>query len=433
MKQKATTMPTTTPTPAPEEQEPFAPIAASPSSSSSSSSRRHYGSSLLIAACALMFTFLIISQGQWSAQLPNRIGVGSVASVRKKDSKGTLGSNAQIFLNELEAINASLAVTSNVTSAVPPPPTSLSPRCTRDMIGYWIGNTWIPPQPWRYYSPAELRELYKHKTILWLGDSLARRSFASFYNILNSTRSNHTSLDSITLASIIDFNKHGQVEYCPKWRHLKSFRPDACRPMPGMNATGEFIKMKTVCFSHVEKFLHDELNGTSNLTSTVDLVVLVLGIWDVVHEGDCRDKNNNANSSRTPIERLMDLIHVAANFTITTGKRIVWRTSGFDCVTTNNQLVYALNDRIMDSIDHYHDPHHEHDSDVAGGGNETETQEVIQQAPNLTYINWGGAVEDRSFGKERIFGDHPSHYGPEPRVVLVQMLTNHLHDLGWFA
>jgi hypothetical protein len=416
-------MATTAPTKAPAEEE-NSPLVASPLSSTTSS-RRRYAPSLLIAS-GLAMTFLIISQDQWRrAQPPHMLRQGSVASVWKKEGGGAAcGSSKHIFLDELEALNDSLATETadnKVTYAV----SMLSPP--RNMIGYWIGNTWIPPQPWRYYNPAELRELYKHKTVLWLGDSLARRSFASFYNILNSTQSNHTSLDAITLASIIDFNKQKQVEDCPKWKHLNSFKPDACRPMPGKNASGEFIKMKTVCFSHVEKFLHDELDLKSNLTAKVDLVVLVLGIWDVVHERDCGKYTN-----RTAIERLTDLLHLTANFTITTGKRIVWRTSGFDHETNKNKLVYALNNRIMDTIDHYHD--HYAAGSGSAGGSETDAKVVEQTAPapNLTYINWGGAVEDRSFGKDRIIGDHPSHYGTEPRVVLVQMLTNHLHDLGWF-
>jgi hypothetical protein len=330
------------------------------------------------------------------------------------------------------------------------------------MIGQWIGNTWIPPRPWRYYSPAELRELYQAKTVLWMGDSLARRSFATFYSILNSsTYTNHTSVISMTRPSIIDFNKHNpQVEFCPKWQHLPRFRPDACRPMPisssgssssssggggganDQNATivttaaatatatrGEFLKMKTTCFSHVEWFLKEELEGRSNLTANVDLVVLVLGIWDVVHIPVCRDSQNPL----TAFERLEHLLTVAARFTVQTGKRIVWRTSGFDTETPNNHVVYALNEQIMNTIDRYHGVAGGVGNVVAGhnGGEQPEAKE--KEAPNLTYINWGGAVEARSFAPERIIGDHPSHYGAEARVVLIQMLTNHLHDLGFFS
>jgi hypothetical protein len=50
----------------------------------------------------------------------------------------------------------------------------------------------------------------------------------------------------------------------------------------------------------------------------------------------------------------------------------------------------------------------------------------------MTYVNWGEAVEPRSFGAERLSGDMHAHYSHEPRVVLIQMITNHLHDVGFF-
>jgi hypothetical protein len=52
---------------------------------------------------------------------------------------------------------------------------------------------------------------------------------------------------------------------------------------------------------------------------------------------------------------------------------------------------------------------------------------------NLSYINWGGAVAERSHGNDRIVGDHVAHYGTEPRMVMWQMLTNHLQDLEAFS
>ena len=98
--------------------------------------------------------------------------------------------------------------------------------------------------------------------------------------------------------------------------------------------------------------------------------------------------------------------------------RIVWRTAGFGSDAKKIQTTVACNDLIMNTIDH-----------------EQQDKAAALQPPNnlLTYINWGGAVQARSFGKERIAGDTWLHYGPEPRVVLVQMLTNHLQDLKWFS
>jgi hypothetical protein len=56
----------------------------------------------------------------------------------------------------------------------------------------------------------------------------------------------------------------------------------------------------------------------------------------------------------------------------------------------------------------------------------------LQGQSGLTYIDWGGAVLERSFGPDRIAGDLAAHYGVEPRFVLMQMLTNHLAERGIF-
>jgi hypothetical protein len=258
------------------------------------------------------------------------------------------------------------------------------------------------------------------------------------YSILkSSTNSNHTPLDTISKPSIVDFNKYQQTEFCPRWKHLQTpFQPDACRHMPesssrrgSSSSKNEFIKMKTVCFSHVTRFLQDEIAGKSNLTANVDLIVLALGAWDVggsSNENEC----GKYTTKKSALERLQDLLQVAAQFTQTavnkTGKkprptRIVWRTAGFGSDSKKIQTTVACNDLIMNTIDH----------------NEQQDKAAAWPPPPpnnlLTYINWGGAVQARSFGKERIAGDTWLHYGPEPRVVLVQMLTNHLQDLKWFS
>ena len=40
----------------------------------------------------------------------------------------------------------------------------------------WIGNHWAPPNGWRYFSTKELRIVYKDKSIMLFGDSIARRA-----------------------------------------------------------------------------------------------------------------------------------------------------------------------------------------------------------------------------------------------------------------
>lgn len=50
--------------------------------------------------------------------------------------------------------------------------------------------------------------------------------------------------------------------------------------------------------------------------------------------------------------------------------------------------------------------------------------------PLVTVLDWASAVLARSSTGTRIKGDIKAHYGLEPRLVLMQMLTNHLIDQG---
>jgi hypothetical protein len=80
--------------------------------------------------------------------------------------------------------------------------------------------------------------------------------------------------------------------------------------------------------------------------------------------------------------------------------------------------VQQMNDFLVDEIDKY-------------AANYTATRRGL--ISNLTYINWGGgAVEPRSLDEERIYGDNKAHYGIEPRLVMIQQITNFLQDRGFF-
>jgi hypothetical protein len=41
----------------------------------------------------------------------------------------------------------------------------------RDMVGEWLGQTRVPPHPWRLFGPTELLAIYQNKRVLWVGDS----------------------------------------------------------------------------------------------------------------------------------------------------------------------------------------------------------------------------------------------------------------------
>lgn len=51
----------------------------------------------------------------------------------------------------------------------------------------WIGNQWIPPPGYRLHSTREIQSYFQKRSILWVGDSTARRAYGTMYGILNAT------------------------------------------------------------------------------------------------------------------------------------------------------------------------------------------------------------------------------------------------------
>jgi hypothetical protein len=352
------------------------------------------------------------------------------------------------------------------------------------MVGTWIGKTWIPPRPWRYFDAVELRDMYQDKRVLWIGDSTGRRAFATMYGILNasstipsttsttsssssssssSDNSNnsdddydqlqllHVSTSAIDKPSVIDVNRGQQVEFCTKWNHvivnnnsnnnnnsdtntttpllhLHDLHPQICRPAPGAAAVrgnaGEFSFIKANCFNELERILQSELAGTTNMTADVDVIIVSMGIWEILKVQTCNQLDmvygavangieERRRQPRNPNTRLANVLDVAARFAATTGIKLVWRTSGYAKPETVAP-VNLLNIRTMNIMD-----------DLVVVNNNTNS--------NLMYVNWGKAMQPRSFGPDALAGDIHAHYAMEARLVLVQMITNRLVDDGFFA
>jgi hypothetical protein len=123
-------------------------------------------------------------------------------------------------------------------------------------------------------------------------------------------------------------------------------------------------------------------------------------------------------------EWIYDAVDVIESFQQATNIAIVWKTSGFIKGTQNNtvnNLVRVMNSRVMDR------------TDALRANDDTGLTADSYRADVFTCVNWGASVEPRSFGKERNVGDDVFHCGLESRLVLFQMMTNHLRDLGFFA
>ena len=98
------------------------------------------------------------------------------------------------------------------------------------------------------------------------------------------------------------------------------------------------------------------------------------------------------------MQHLNDTLEVAAKFTTQTGKTIIWRTAGYGFSHMVNPM-NILNNRTMDFIDDL-------------GGNDDDDSNLNNNSKNnLMHVNWGGAVQPRSFGDDNIPGDLAPHYG----------------------
>jgi hypothetical protein len=273
--------------------------------------------------------------------------------------------------------------------------------------GSWIGNNWVPPPGWKYYSASELRNFYRDTSILWIGDSTARRAATTMYGILNATNSSssHVSVDEINHGSVIDVNKRSMTEPCNRWTN-HTHHPGLCRVMPGSRRGGSFILQGATCWKGLEVFVRDELSGISNITADVDIIIISLGIWEAIKAWKCRESNENP---RSMLQRQNDTIALLAKLQ-SPQRTIVWRTSGFEQSRAKEDFIVEMNAKAMDQME-------EIASSVGRSPNSTS---------NLTYVDWGGAIQPRSFEEARIAGDIRAHYGIEARYVLVQMITNQL-------
>lgn len=148
----------------------------------------------------------------------------------------------------------------------------------------------------------------------------------------------------------------------------------------------------------------------------IDLIIVSNGQWKEGGKNLC----GGGDYSNKSIEERVDLnIQAIENYQQCTNKTVVFRTAGFRDNTANKgldrDLMLRMNKQSMDNIDRLR-----------------RNDSRSFHAPKLTYVNWGDAVLPRSDGPDRINGDHVAHYDLEARMVLLQMVTNHLMDIGFF-
>ena len=320
----------------------------------------------------------------------------------------------------------------------------------RNMTGTWVGNIWYPPAPWRYYSPIEIRKLLGKTSIHFFGASTAYRALYTLIGQM--VRDEITGIDSSNMTredqeelmiALQEFHGNEPERLNASFPRLTSPDSDcthlchysnkkACRFCKYVSkVTNNNVKTDAI-FTHSLSYcigrdllplfrqeLIDTkkyLQGPDNvpmpfLLRYIDVFVISIGTWDEGKKMDCLHgmKGYQLNNYTEGLLQYVDLtLQVLNEYQKVSNKTIIWRTTGFFAHKfgrSDSPMIRALNNHVMDVLDGY-------------------------QNPGLTYVNYGGAIEPRSFHPNRIVGDHIAHYGFEARIVLTQMLVNHLLDLG---
>jgi hypothetical protein len=287
----------------------------------------------------------------------------------------------------------------------------------RHQIGTWVGNWWFPPPEWKLFTPQEMLNIYSNLTMLWIGDSTARRTSMNLYKILDKAshftipgeHENVTTRLDITMEEMeqeIDLNKGINItEPCNI--------SDAfwiCRDMPHSNGQHDFLLAPAFCLGEVQAFLDQQIEYAMNATSNVHVIVISMGVWESVRPVFCQKQNQNRTQDEQQ-DSVMESIH--RFLTLRPDVKIIWRTSGwYDGLRRSpfNRFIRIMERNMMDKMDAYLELH-------------------PSMRHQFSYVNWAGAIATRSFGNERIRGDIKAHYGLEPRLVLIQMITNRLNEM----
>jgi hypothetical protein len=316
--------------------------------------------------------------------------------------------------------------------SVPPEPfhaTVVAYAHQNNTHGSWIGNQWIPPPSSysgryssRLYSVFEMQQYFSqttsYRSMVFVGDSNARQSYATLYAILNATTNHHNinNLDAWDLddPDVIDRNRRNITELCPRNLTL-------CRTLRNNRNSSDAAVANIHDIDYLMLTCPENNLSLRRLVNDYNIIVIHLGAWHLMTY--CKMKS--VRGFRKLILKLESLLlerqqqqksssqHPAA----TTTTRIIWVTMG--TVGHNKPSwkrameVNAKMRRFIETISQNQQ------------GNTTTNAAILHHS--FTILDWGAVVEPRSWpDQDRIVGDTNPHYGLEARLVLVQMLMNHL-------
>ena len=284
----------------------------------------------------------------------------------------------------------------------------------------WVGNHWVAPTGVPTFTPRQLKAYYSQRNVLVIGDCTSRRMYTHLRFIMNAIN-----LDDMKLREIEPDPFKVDVKVCSEdmgYRYISH--------MPGRkwgivchnntlesedgNVDGKVTKyfkfdhIFRTCFHSLEWFWRSDESFLTEFVQNYDLIIIGMGIWEVCRPDDCRrNKHQNETSNMSAEESLQKAFENMENNN-PDGLQVVYRTSGFDA-TVDNQLIRSTNTLSYQFF---------YDLD--------QKSELGRYQKNLTLADWGGVMEARSFGEDRIEGYFHAHYGIEARHLAVQKVTHEL-------
>lgn len=320
----------------------------------------------------------------------------------------------------------------------------------------WVGDQWIPPHGIPLYSPTDLLNYFQNRNVLWIGDSTARRTWATAHAMMNATDRNDIPIRDLDIHAVVDVHKRNisperqcVLEDRAAWRETEKSKIDRkgklifdqyeCRDLPkyheggdntddgketdhggGTNATttkktGRFDFTFYTCYSQVAWLIRDDKETEPNplfshIKEDYDLIIIGLGIWEIIHPEKC-DENGKFVPHKDRLHNLLDNGKQLSSPTL----QVLYRSCAYDARDE------YLTDRVKDFSKVVYDFFDEYDTH-----SHYNNKEEKEKGANFTLVDWATPVAKRSFGDDRIRGDLPPHYGLQARTLFIQQLIHTL-------
>lgn len=248
----------------------------------------------------------------------------------------------------------------------------------------WLGDNWILPRGCRVYSAPELRAIYGRFSILWIGDSTVRRTYATLRAILQHDNSTSLTSDQVDSPHVIDVNKDAVQERCSKWKDVTWIDPTSLCWRKRRNF--DFIQVK--CLKDLIPVLRN-LASMIDLQNKYDVVVVSVGSWDFAPL-----KRRECSGGKAYPQFVWDNLDAVLSALEGLSVRIVWRTLPMNQHELEKDLWLQYNEICKKRLPHHVDP--------------------------------ATALEPRSVLHERIAGNNIYHWGLKARLLSIQMLAYYL-------